>query len=89
MRTELVVQNLKCGGCASTIKKGLMEIEFVTEVNVDVDKSLVIIEMTEDCTEQLRAKLGQLAYPVVDDPNSIITQAKSYVSCMIGKVSGN
>jgi len=37
------IENLKCGGCAATIKKGLLSIENVDEVVVDVENDTVSI----------------------------------------------
>ena len=41
MEASIIIQNLKCGGCANTITKGLTEINGVTEVKIDVAKSYV------------------------------------------------
>ncbi len=32
MTTEIKIENLKCGGCAATIKKGLLALHSVSEV---------------------------------------------------------
>ena len=37
MNTSIVVQNLKCGGCANTITTKLAEIENISEITIDVD----------------------------------------------------
>ena len=41
MTTTLEILNLKCGGCANSIKKGILTIEGVTEVSVDLETSKV------------------------------------------------
>ena len=40
MRTDIQIENLKCGGCAATIKKGLLAINTVSEVTVDGGRML-------------------------------------------------
>ena len=49
MRTiEIYIENLKCKGCASTIKKGLLKQEGVKEVVVDVEDSKINISYQGD-----------------------------------------
>ena len=37
----LEILNLKCGGCANSIKKGLLAVDGVVDVNVDLETSKV------------------------------------------------
>lgn len=87
MKTEFYIENLKCGGCAATIKKGMLDLEGVTDTNVDVEKSLVSVEVTQDISEEIKEKLSKLGYPVVGDKNSVLHKAKSFVSCAVGRVT--
>lgn len=87
MKQEIVVQNLKCGGCAATIKKGLSEMEGVKEVHVEVENSTVTLDADEDKTTEIHEKLSKMGYPASDDPNSILKQAKSFMSCAVGRMS--
>lgn len=87
MNQAIVIQNLKCGGCASTIKKGLSEIESVQNVEVDIENSTVTFDADESQTDAIHQKLSKMGYPASDDPNSLLKQAKSYVSCAIGRMS--
>lgn len=88
MEQTIKIQNFKCSGCAATIRKGLSEIDGVSDVQVDLENSSVSLEADRQLEETIHAKLAQLGYPVENDPNSLMKQAKSYVSCMIGRVSG-
>jgi copper chaperone len=87
MKAEFYVENLKCGGCASTIKKGMLDLEGVTETTVDVENSLVSVEATQDISEDIKEKLSKLGYPVVGDKNTMLHKAKSFVSCAVGRVT--
>lgn len=89
MRTiSIVVQNLKCGGCASTIENKLNNLFNIYNVEVDVEKSVVTFEYTDDLV-LLGAKetLKILGYPEAGEANSFGTKAKSFVSCAMGKMS--
>ena len=49
METTIHIQNLKCGGCANTITKGISSIEAIQTVSVNVDESTVTFSYeTED-----------------------------------------
>ena len=79
---------MKCHGCASTITKGISKFEEVVTVDVDVENSLVEIsfEGETEKVENYKAKLKRLGYPESGN-NTIISTAKSYVSCAIGRMS--
>jgi copper chaperone len=87
METKIYIENLKCGGCAATIKKGILSLENVNEVEVNVDESLVIVTSSSDESNAIKEKLSKMGYPEVGDKNTMIHKAKSYVSCATGKMS--
>ena len=88
MKTIVVVQNLKCGGCATTIKDKIAKLDAVDTVEVDQDNSTVTITHDDGLSEiKIKDKLAALGYPSDDASNSIFTKAKSYVSCATGKLS--
>lgn len=85
--TTFIVQNLKCGGCANTITKGVQSVTGVSQVQVDVEKSEVSFEATsEDTIQKVKQKLLALGYPTEDQENTIIRKAVSYISCATGKM---
>jgi copper chaperone CopZ len=87
MRTSIIVQNLKCGGCAKTITTKLSELQNISEIEVHNDTSTVSF-VTKDADDAfaVRSKLRSLGYPSVDDENSVMSKAKSFVSCATGKM---
>lgn len=86
--TVVLIENLKCGGCASTIKKGLLSIGGIQTVVVNVETSEVEINASDKAVvESALRKLSNMGYPQVGDPNSMFKKAKSYVSCAVGKMN--
>lgn len=87
-KVDIHIENLKCQGCASTIKKGLLKIDEVKELIIDVEQSLIEISYEGDASvmEKCKAKLKSLGYPEVGG-NTTFSMAKSYVSCAIGKIN--
>ncbi|MBB3124836.1 copper chaperone CopZ [Mesoflavibacter sabulilitoris] len=88
MKTSIIVQNLKCGGCANTISTKLSEIETISNILVDVEESKVTFNVSnsEDAIE-VKQKLKSLGYPSIEDENGLVSKAKSFVSCATGKLS--
>lgn len=84
--TVIQIENLKCGGCAATIKKGLLSIENVSEVVVDVENDTVSITSENVLIDLIKEKLSKLGYPEVGDKNTILHKAKSFVSCAAGRI---
>lgn len=87
METKIYIENLKCGGCAATIKKGILAVEGVSEININVDESLVEVTTDQDVITDVKDKLSKMGYPEVGNANTILHKAKSYVSCATGKMS--
>ena len=82
------ILNLKCNGCANTIKKGLLSIEGINEVEVTLENSEIKInEVSDEIFTQVKEKLSKMGYPEVGDANSMMHKAKSMVSCATGKLS--
>lgn len=88
MKTTISIQNLKCGGCANTIITKISTLKNVSEVNVHVEDSTVTFtSSSENEIETVKNKLAALGYPAEGENNSVISKAKSYVSCATGKMS--
>jgi copper chaperone CopZ len=88
MQTQIIVQNLKCGGCANTISKHLNALEKVSNVEIEAEVSTVSFTYEDELTLTLvQNKLKQLGYPIVGDANSYMNKAKSYISCATGKMN--
>lgn len=87
-RYQLNIQNLKCGGCANTITNGALKIKGITNVVVDENESSISFDAeNDDQITELTNKLAFLGYPISGEDNSTFRKAKSYVSCMIGRVN--
>ena len=88
MTTTINIQNLKCGGCANTIITKLSRIEDVSNVNVDVESSSVTFNHMSDANIiAVTNKLAAIGYPEEGEKNSVVSKAKSFVSCATGKMS--
>jgi copper chaperone CopZ len=88
MKTTLEILNLKCGGCASSIKKGLLTIKGTSEVSVDLENAIVSIDVAEATTLNLvKEKLSGMGYPEAGDANTLLHKAKSFVSCASGRMT--
>ncbi len=90
MKQTFEVKNVKCGGCAGTLKKSLLEEFGEVEVNLEVEPREITLEIEEGQMEALKLKLRSLGYPLTTDELSTFqtvgTTAKSFVSCAIGKI---
>ena len=87
---SIEIQNLKCGGCANTILHHLEKINSINEISVDLAINTVSF-FSEDITSlpMVEAKLSEIGYPPVGSKNSVITKAKSFVSCATGKMTSS
>jgi len=91
METIIIIDNLKCGGCANTITKNILAFDNVENVKVEPENDKVIIghEKTIDLTA-IKDKLHSLGYPEKDTTeglDKVASNIKSYVSCAIGKLT--
>ncbi len=84
------VENIQCGGCENSIRKGLRSIAGVSEVQIDRDQQRITLVAKEADRSAIADKLRSMGYPeqgTVAGFQSGLAQAKSMVSCVIGKVS--
>ena len=85
--TILKLENIKCHGCANTIKNGLLKIEGVEQAEVNVNESQVTVTYKDDdILKIIKKKLTGLGYPEAGN-NTIGSKAKSFVSCAIGRMN--
>lgn len=88
MTSIIPIQNLKCGGCAKTIVSKLEEISTVTNVSVNVETSSVSFDaVNQEDINTVKTKLKAIGYPSIDEENSVLSKAKSFVNCAMGKLS--
>ena len=90
MKQTFEVINVKCGGCAHTLKTSLEQEFGEIEVNLEVEPRQITLELEEDAIPHLRTKLKKLGYLMSDEELSTLegfsTTAKSFVSCAVGKM---
>ncbi len=86
------VQNVKCKGCANTLVDGLSNDFSNVAIDLSVKPRKITLELEDSQLEKLILKLRSLGYPLVTDDlttfQTVITTAKSFVSCAIGKIEG-
>ena len=86
----LKVQNVKCAGCASTLKNKLSDEFGEIEVNLEMMPREIALDIEESKVEQLHEALKGLGYPVSGQSFGFVEdstiKAKSFVSCAVGKV---
>ncbi|RYH72272.1 heavy-metal-associated domain-containing protein [Flavobacteriaceae bacterium 144Ye] len=88
MKTSIIVQNLKCGGCANTITTKLSSISNISNLEVDIEASKVSFNyINKEDALIVKEKLKNLGYPSIEDENGLVSKAKSFVSCATGKLS--
>ena len=82
------VVNVKCGGCAHSIEKGVKSIEGVQEVNVAIETGVITLQVSNvSVINKVKEKLAFMGYPEEGAPNTILKKAASFVSCATGKMA--
>lgn len=92
MNTSLTfdVENIKCGGCDNAIRKGLSSILSVSEVQIDREQQRITLLADAAERDAIAEKLRSMGYPELGSVTGFrsgLAQAKSMVSCAIGKVN--
>lgn len=91
MQKTFQVLNVKCSGCARTLKERFFE-KF-GEVEVDLTKvpREITLNIEEEQIEEFSTALKKLGYPLSSDTMGFVestsVKAKSFVSCAIGKMN--
>ncbi|MGB5278033.1 MAG: heavy-metal-associated domain-containing protein [Gammaproteobacteria bacterium] len=89
MAYQIQVENIKCGGCASTIRSKLEALEGVDKVDVVIEQGIVDVNAAGSTREAVTAKLLKLGYPETGTAEGIAAataKAKSFVSCAVGRM---
>lgn len=90
-RTQLIVDNIKCGGCAKTISQALSKLGYKNIVVIP-EQSSVELDSPDDPATIATAvsRLRELGYPLIETEEglaAVALKAKSYLSCALGKIS--
>lgn len=90
MKKTFEVENVKCGGCAHTLKTKLEGTFGDVDVDLEVNPRKITLEIEDNQLEDLQVQLRSLGYPLSSDELSTLqnvgAKAKSFVSCAIGKM---
>mgnify|MGYP001765746473 CR=1 FL=1 len=91
MQKTFQVSNVKCNGCATTLKEKLFEKFGKIDVNLNKEPREITLDIEEEQIEELGKVLKKLGYPFSSDVMGFVestsVKAKSFVSCAIGKMN--
>jgi len=85
---KIYIENLKCHGCANTIRREIGRFKEVDKVEISHEDASVTVayEGETGFREKITKRLGKLGYPEIGH-NTTLDKAKSYVSCAIGRIT--
>jgi copper chaperone len=89
MQQTLEVENIKCGGCAHTIKTKLQEKHGIA-AEIDVEHGVIRYDSDKDIRTDALETLRGLGYPErgsAEGIEAVKAKAVSFVSCAIGRVT--
>ncbi len=87
---QIEVENIKCGGCENSIVKGINSVAQVTDLSIDRDKQMVSFSGEAAIKQTVIDKLRSMGYPEKGSVAGLeagITNAKSFVSCALGRMT--
>lgn len=83
---KIQVENIKCGGCENSIKSALKNKYKLDEVLIDNESGIIEVRASHEFDEgKIADTLAKMGYPKIGEGNNL-QKAKSYVSCMIGRI---
>lgn len=89
MQQTFEVFNVKCSGCANTLKSKLAKEFGEIEVDLEVLPRKITLDIENKDIDKLAKALRELGYPLAEEEmgfmESTTAKAKSFVSCAIGK----
>lgn len=83
------VENIKCEGCASSIRSKLIDGALAQAVEVDVEAGEVQVDGNPEWRSQVIEALASMGYPEtgsVEGIRAAKARAKSFVSCAVGRI---
>ena len=90
MPMQVVIDNLKCGGCEKSIVKGLSAMPEVSDLIVDREHQTVRFTGAASSRDAVVQKLRSMGYPekgTLAGMEAGLVNAKSFVSCAVGRMS--
>jgi copper chaperone CopZ len=64
-KLDIQSSNIKCGGCAANIEKGLNDFAGITEIKVEIGSNVVSVQGGELDKTVIENKLAKSGYPTV------------------------
>ena len=92
MEQKIEVENIKCGGCANTIKKKLTEAFSPDAIDVDVEQGEICLTANALDMEAVEEMLRSIGYPrrgTAEGLDNVKAKAVSFVSCAIGRMDNS
>ena len=89
MSYTIAVENIKCGGCAITIRSKLLSQALVQAVDFYIQHGQVRVEGDPETRDKVTMALARMGYPEtgsVEGMRAAAAKAKSFVSCAIGRI---
>jgi len=90
MPMQVVIDNLKCGGCEKSIVKGLSTMPEVTDLVVDREHQTVRFNGAASDRDAVVQKLRAMGYPekgTLAGMEAGLANAKSFMSCAVGRMT--
>lgn len=87
---QIEIDNLKCGGCEKSIVKGLSAMPQVADLVIDRSHQTVCFTGAAADRDAVVQKLRDMGYPEKGSLAGFdagLANAKSFVSCAVGRVS--
>ena len=87
---QIEIDNLKCGGCEKSIVKGLSAMPEVSDLAVDRERQTVRFTGLASNRASVVQTLRSMGYPEKGSLAGIeagLANAKSFVSCVVGRMS--
>ncbi|MDT8283558.1 MAG: heavy metal-associated domain-containing protein [Gammaproteobacteria bacterium] len=92
MAFSIKVENIKCGGCASTITSRLNSLDGISDCQTDIENGVVSVTGDESKKADVTQLLLKLGYPesgTTEGFKAAKAKAKSFVSCAVGKMNAD
>jgi copper chaperone CopZ len=94
MLYQLLLENVKCGGCANTIRKVAMaaSAETLQHVVIDPAQGLLTFEaenLPEETLLAIKQALAKAGYPEAGSINTLGNKVQSFVSCAVGRLDNS
>ncbi len=92
MKQHIEVENIKCGGCANTIRKRLNEQFSLDNVEIDIEQGAITLEADSLDLDAVAGTLRGIGYPLrgsAEGLDNVKAKAVSFVSCAIGRMESD